>query len=194
MAAAAPEPEAGAELPLPFRVVTRRRETHDTWTLELEPDVGRAAPGSTGPVHDALCVRNRRGSDLGLRRRRTARPHGPRRRRRHARDLRLGARRDARSPGAVRQRLAAGRRGRRRRRRGRGRDRARTPPGRVPAPARASLRLRRGGPALRRAHARRPPLHGRARKLAAPRGRPGRGHGGQRRGAAGAARSASFRS
>ena len=48
MAAAAPEPEAGAELPLPFRVVTRQRETHDTWTLELEPGSGdpvRAQPG-----------------------------------------------------------------------------------------------------------------------------------------------------
>ena len=48
MAAIAPEPPPGAELPVPFRVVARERETHDTWTLELEPAAGapvRAQPG-----------------------------------------------------------------------------------------------------------------------------------------------------
>ena len=33
--------------PRPFRVTRRRRETHDTWTLELEPVAG--APLSVAP-------------------------------------------------------------------------------------------------------------------------------------------------
>src|SRR5665213_1269609 len=39
---------AAAELPTPFRVVKRTRETHDTWTLVLEPESGEpmlAQPG-----------------------------------------------------------------------------------------------------------------------------------------------------
>jgi anaerobic sulfite reductase subunit B len=34
--------------PRPFRVVRRRRETHDTWTLELEPVAGEALEVSPG--------------------------------------------------------------------------------------------------------------------------------------------------
>src|SRR4051794_13538169 len=41
--------EAGAMVPVPYRVARRRRETHDSWTLELEPHGGGAvepfAPG-----------------------------------------------------------------------------------------------------------------------------------------------------
>ncbi len=49
MTAAAETPtRAGAMTPRPFRVVRRHRETHDTWTLELEPVDGElleALPG-----------------------------------------------------------------------------------------------------------------------------------------------------
>lgn len=51
MAAAAPAelaPAAGTTVPRPFRVVRRRRETRDTWTLALEPLAGEplaVAPG-----------------------------------------------------------------------------------------------------------------------------------------------------
>ncbi len=40
MAIALPERSAvarGAMTPLPYRVVRKRRENHDNWTLELEP-------------------------------------------------------------------------------------------------------------------------------------------------------------
>jgi anaerobic sulfite reductase subunit B len=40
MAAAEPLSAAGPMTPRPFRVVRRQRETHDTWTLELEPVAG----------------------------------------------------------------------------------------------------------------------------------------------------------
>jgi NAD(P)H-flavin reductase len=33
-----------ADLPVPFRVTERRRETHDTWTLRLEPSRGMPMP------------------------------------------------------------------------------------------------------------------------------------------------------
>ena len=54
--------------PVPFRVSRRRRETRDTWTLELEPVAGETLAPAPGPVHDALRLRDRRGADLGLRR------------------------------------------------------------------------------------------------------------------------------
>ena len=46
--AATAEPMPAPMTPRPFRVASRRRETHDTWTLELEPVQGaplEAAPG-----------------------------------------------------------------------------------------------------------------------------------------------------
>ena len=84
--------------PPPFRVTDRRRETHDTWTLELEPcvaDAGGLPPFAPGAVRDALRVRRRRGADLGQRRlgARRARPHRPGRGRDDARHLRVAARR-----------------------------------------------------------------------------------------------------
>ena len=190
------EPDAGA-MACRSRSASSRgsRETHDTWTLELEPGSGDAGPGAAGPVHDALCVRHRRGSDLGLRRPadrlvHTVRAVGASR-----------ARSARRSP--ARCSACAGRSatpGRWPRRSAATSSSSRAASGwRRSAAAFLHLlehrgRLRRGGPALRRAHARRRPLHGRARALAAPRGRPGRGHGRQRRAPAGAARSASCRS
>jgi anaerobic sulfite reductase subunit B len=48
MAATATDPALWAEVPRPFRVVTRQRETHDTWTLELEPTVGDALQAQPG--------------------------------------------------------------------------------------------------------------------------------------------------
>jgi len=48
MATAAAEPARGAMTPRPFRVASRRPDTADTWTLELEPCSDRApevAPG-----------------------------------------------------------------------------------------------------------------------------------------------------
>ena len=45
MASAAAEPVAAASLlPAPFRVAHTRQDTHDTWTLTLEPDGGAALP------------------------------------------------------------------------------------------------------------------------------------------------------
>jgi NAD(P)H-flavin reductase len=44
----APLGEQGAMTPRPFRVVRRRRETSDTWTLELEPVAGEALEVSPG--------------------------------------------------------------------------------------------------------------------------------------------------
>ena len=47
---------------------TRRRETADTWTLELEPVAAPARRVRARPVRDALRLRRRRGADLGQRR------------------------------------------------------------------------------------------------------------------------------
>src|SRR5262249_23816307 len=47
-AVAEPLAEVAAMTPRPFRVVRRRRDTHDTWTLELEPDGGPAFEVSPG--------------------------------------------------------------------------------------------------------------------------------------------------
>jgi NAD(P)H-flavin reductase len=41
---AEPARAAGAMVPVPFRVTRRARETHDAWTLELEPAGGTALP------------------------------------------------------------------------------------------------------------------------------------------------------
>ena len=67
------------------------------------------ASGSTSRPASSRCSTpsGRRGADLGLgRARRPARPHGARRRRRHAGDLRVAARRRARRARPVRERLA----------------------------------------------------------------------------------------
>jgi len=42
------QPELGAMTPRPFRVAERRRETHDTWTLELEPVAGPSLVAQPG--------------------------------------------------------------------------------------------------------------------------------------------------
>ena len=57
--------EAGPMVPVSYRVVRRRRETHDSWTLELEPVRRGARAARPGPVRDALRVRQGRGADLG---------------------------------------------------------------------------------------------------------------------------------
>jgi NAD(P)H-flavin reductase len=45
----AAEPPARAELlPAPYRVAANRQETHDTWTLSIEPSGGALAPFSPG--------------------------------------------------------------------------------------------------------------------------------------------------
>ena len=55
-------------VPERFRVAERRRETVDTWTLQLEP-VDRPGGGvRAGAVHDAVRVRRRGGADLDQRR------------------------------------------------------------------------------------------------------------------------------
>ena len=108
-----------ALLPVPLRVLSRRRETHDTWTIEVESGARLRAR----PVRDALRVRRRRGADLGQ----------PRRRRRNAHTIRavgavteaLCARRRRRRARPVRERVAARRGAGPRRRRRRGRDRPR---------------------------------------------------------------------
>jgi NAD(P)H-flavin reductase len=50
---ATPLAERGAMVPTPLRVARRRQETHDTWTLELEPANGAApfAPGQFGMLY-----------------------------------------------------------------------------------------------------------------------------------------------
>ena len=79
----------------PFRVVRAGAETHDTWTLELEPVDGRAArrrrrasSRCSTPSASARC-RSRSAATP----RRPARPHRARGRRRHRGDLRRRARR-----------------------------------------------------------------------------------------------------
>src|SRR5215212_7177546 len=44
---------AGAMVPVPYRVARRRRETHDSWTLELEPH-GEAAVAPLAPGQFAM--------------------------------------------------------------------------------------------------------------------------------------------
>ncbi len=48
-------PAVGAMTPHPHRVVSRRRETHDTWTVALEPLPGQElplfAPGQFGMLY-----------------------------------------------------------------------------------------------------------------------------------------------
>jgi NAD(P)H-flavin reductase len=46
-------PAAEGTLPVPYRVARRRRETHDTWTLELEP-AGDEAVADLGPGQFAM--------------------------------------------------------------------------------------------------------------------------------------------
>ncbi len=52
----------------PFAVVAKRRDTADTWTLELEARDGDAAAVRARPVHDARGRRGGRGADLDQRR------------------------------------------------------------------------------------------------------------------------------
>ena len=82
----------GTMVPRAYRVVRRRRDTADTWTLDARAASRRAdlasAPGQFTMLY---AVRRRRGADLDQRRpdaTRPARAHGPRRRSRDARDLR----------------------------------------------------------------------------------------------------------
>ena len=52
--AAEPGPAPTVMAPVPHRVVTTRQETHDTWTLELEPlaeSLGRFAPGQFAMIY-----------------------------------------------------------------------------------------------------------------------------------------------
>ena len=67
--------------PTRFALVAKRRDTSDTWTLELEREAGDGAAVRPGPVHDAVAWRRRRGADLDQRRPRgrgATRPHGAR--------------------------------------------------------------------------------------------------------------------
>ena len=123
--------------PRPFRVVSRKRETRDTWTLELEPVAGQpleSLPGQFTMLY-AFGVAKRRSRSRP--KRRPARAHGARRRRGQRGDLRRPTRRRARRARAVRERLAARGLRRRRSRDRRRRDRAR---------AAARRRLRRARP------------------------------------------------
>ena len=171
---AEPAREAGPMVPVPYRVARRRRETHDSWTLELEPARrrgGRAA--RPRPVRDALRVRQGRGADLGQRA--AARPHDPRRRHGQRRAVRRAPRRRARRARPVRHGVAGrGGRGRRRRRAHR-RHRARAAAAGRPPPARAPRALRPRRRALRRPLPRGAALHRRARALARALRRRGRG-------------------
>ena len=54
--------------PQPFAVTGKRRETADTWTLELEADRRARDALRARAVHDALRGRRRRGADLDQRR------------------------------------------------------------------------------------------------------------------------------
>src|SRR5262245_56383513 len=51
MAAPQVERRPGAMVPTPLRVKSRRRETHDTWTLELEPGLPGYAPVQFGMLY-----------------------------------------------------------------------------------------------------------------------------------------------
>jgi anaerobic sulfite reductase subunit B len=55
MATALPADRLASEAPLPYRVRTRRRETHDTWTLRLEPVGGTIADVRPGQFTMVYC-------------------------------------------------------------------------------------------------------------------------------------------
>ncbi len=79
-------------IPEVARIAGARRETADTWTLELEAPAGRDAWAPPGPVQHAVCLRRRRGADQHQRqraRRRDAAPHRPRGRHRSSALARL---------------------------------------------------------------------------------------------------------
>ena len=152
--------------PRPFRVVRRRRETRDTWTLELEPVAGEpldVAPGqfkmlyAFGVGEVPISVSRPQPA--------AARAHRPRRRRGEQAICAAAARRGARRARAVRQRLAA-RRGRGRRRRDRRRrDRPRAAARRRLRGARPARASSARSPCSTAPHAGRPAVRRRARAL-----------------------------
>ena len=68
-------PAPGAMAPRPFRVVRRRRETSDTWTIELEPVTGAPLEVAPGQFTMLYAFGDRRGADLGVRRSRRTLVH-----------------------------------------------------------------------------------------------------------------------